>query len=162
MSVAKQIKMRSTMGARLAAATLLGAVVLASPMLGPTRAVVEASTKGKAGQEWDVEARIKTLHSQLRITAEQEAAWSNVAQVMRGNAKAMTEQHKEQAASERSATAPAMLNAYAETIDAHADGIHKFIPIFQTLYETMSESQKKTADAVFRDRVHAAAARKRP
>jgi hypothetical protein len=55
-----------------------------------------------------------------------------------------------------------MLNAYADTVDALGKGIRTFIPTFQTLYDTMSEAQKKTADAVFRNRVHAASARRKP
>ena len=34
--------------------------------------------------------------------------------------------------------------------DAHADGIKKFTPAFETLYVSMSDAQKKDADALFR------------
>ena len=148
--------------ARLALATLLGTVVLAAPMLAPMTALAHAAAKGPGAHGEDVESRIKTLHSQLRITVEQEPAWSNVAQVMRDNAKAMAVQRKQEAEDERSASAPAMLNSYADTVDALGKGIRTFIPTFQTLYDTMSEAQKKTADAVFRNRVHAASARRKP
>ena len=151
---------KPSIGARLAAATLLGALVLAGPMMGPATDLAHAAAKGKAGRGDEVETRIKTLHSQLRVTAAQEAAWNNVAQVMRDNAKTMSDLRRQQTASEKSASAPDMLTAYAKTIDAHADGLHKFTPVFQTLYDSMSEAQKKTADTVFRDHVHAAARRK--
>jgi hypothetical protein len=153
---------KPSVGARFVAATLLGALVLAGPMMGPAADLAHAAAKGRAGRGDEVETRIKTLHSQLRITAAQEPAWNNVAQVMRDNAKTMSDLRRQQTESEKSASAPDMLNAYAKMIDAHADGIHKFIPIFQTLYDSMSEAQKKTADAVFRNRVHAAEARHKP
>ena len=36
----------------------------------------------------------------------------------------------------------------------------KFVPAFQALYDSMSDAQKKTADAMFRSRVRSAAAKK--
>lgn len=153
---------KPSVGTRLGAATLLGALVLAGPVTGPAAVAAHAAPKGSASRGDKLEARIKTLHSQLHITAAQEPTWNNVAQVMRDNAKTMSDLGRQQAEAERSASAPDMLNAYAKTIDGYADGIHKFIPIFQTLYDTMSEAQKKTADTVFRTRVHTAAARRKP
>ena len=55
-----------------------------------------------------------------------------------------------------------MITAYAKTMDAHADGVHKFATAFQPLYDSMSDAQKKTADEVFRARVHQAAAKHAP
>ena len=150
---------KTSIGARFAAATLLGALVLAGSMIGPATDRAHAATKGKSGRADDVETRIKTLHSELHITAAQEAAWNNVAQVMRDNAKTMADLHRQHTEGEKSASAPDMMGAYAKAIDAHADGIHKFMPVFQTLYDSMSDSQKKAADVVFRSHVHAAAAR---
>jgi hypothetical protein len=149
---------KPSIGARMAAATILGALILAGPVIGP-RVDAHAAAKGKGGRGDEVESRIKTLHSELHITAAQEAAWNNVAQVMRDNAKTMSDLRAQQAESEKTASAPDVLNAYAKTIDAHGEGVHKFIPVFQTLYDSMSDAQKKTADGVFRKHVHAAAAR---
>jgi len=42
------------------------------------------------------------------------------------------------------------LKSYSEITDAHADGIKKFTPVFATLYDSMSDAQKKQADALFR------------
>lgn len=150
----------SSLGARLAAATLLGAVTLATPMIGSAAESKQVAVKSNAGpQADDVEARIKTLHRELKITPEQESAWTAVAQQMRDNAKTRAEMHQQQMASEKTASAPDMINAYAKTMDAHADSAHKFVNAFQPLYDSMSEQQKKTADVVFRERVHKAAAR---
>jgi protein CpxP len=145
----------------IATAALLGIVVLASPVRAEPTPAPRPSTaaKAKPARADDVEARIKALHRDLHITAAQEPSWQNVAQVMRDNAKAMVDLRKEETQQAKSRNAVEALKSYATVIDAHADGIHKFIPIFQPLYDSMSDAQKKTADAVFRNRTRAAAQR---
>ena len=97
-----------------------------------------------------VEARIKELHTNLRITPAQEELWNKVAQVMRDNAKTMEALIK--ARSEKAGTMTAVddLKSYGEIAEAHADGLKKFIPAFEPLYAGMSDAQKKTADTLFR------------
>ena len=151
---------KTSITSRLAAATLFGALAFANVTSGLAAEPKKAAIKSKAPQGDDVEARIKTLHSQLKITPEQESAWNDVAQQMRENAKARADVRSEQTEAEQTASAPDMINAYAKTMDAHAAGVHKFAGVFQTLYDSMSEQQKKTADTVFRDRVHKAAAKR--
>ena len=141
-------------------ARLAGLMLAATLVLGWTVPGSHAASKGRPHRADDVETRIKTLHSQLHITPAQQPAWDDVAQVMRENAKAMAEQHGRQVEAEKSASAPDMLTTYAKTMDTHAESIHKFIPIFQKLYDGMSDAQKKTADVVFRERIHTAASKK--
>jgi hypothetical protein len=145
----------------IATATLLGIVVFVSPSFAEPTAVQRSSTaaKAKPPRADDVEARIRALHSDLHITAAQEPLWQNVAQVMRDNAKAMVDLRQEETQKAKSMSAVETLESYTTVIDAHADRIHKFIPIFQPLYDSMSGAQKKTADAVFRSRTRAAAQR---
>jgi protein CpxP len=104
-----------------------------------------------------VEARIKALHAKLHITPAQETQWNALAQVMRENAHAIAELREERAEQAKSMNAIEHLKAYAAITDAQAAGIHKFLPAFQALYDTMSDSQKKIADALFRSRALAAA-----
>jgi protein CpxP len=143
----------------IATATLLGIVVLSSPLRAEARPAQRpiSTAKAKPARTDDVEARVKVLHNDLHITAAQEPLWLNVAQVMRDNANAMVDLRKEETQDAKSALDA--LKSYAMVIDAHADGIHKFIPIFQPLYDSMSDAQKKTADAVYRNRTRAAAQR---
>jgi hypothetical protein len=145
----------------LAAAMLLGGVVLAIPRTGSAANLetVAVSSRTAQAKPSAVESRINTLHQELHITPEQEAAWKNVAQAMRDNATAMAELRGQQAKSEQTATAPDMINAYGKTTDAHADAIKKFAAVFDPLYDGMSAAQKKTADTVFRRRVKDAANR---
>jgi hypothetical protein len=104
-----------------------------------------------------VEARIKELHNKLDITAAQQTQWDNLVQVMRDNAKAMMDLQKQRAQDAKSMTAVDAVKSYAAVIEAHEAGMNKFVPAFQSLYDSMSDAQKKTADAMFRNRVRSAA-----
>ena len=143
-----------TAARRVAMATLLATIVFAG--LSVSGDLAHAAAKTKPAPADPVEARIKTLHSSLHITAAQETLWNNFAQVMRENAKAMAERRKEAAQNATSRNAVDELKSYAAVIDAHADEVRKLIPTFQALYDSMSEAQKKTTDAVFRSRPSAA------
>lgn len=138
--------------------TLFGAALLGSAVLvGYPPVAVSATKAGKPTE--NVEARIKKLHADLHITAAQEAQWKPVADMMRDNAQTMADLRAKQEADRKLGGAVDELKSYAAVIDAHADGVHKFIPLFESLYDGMSDAQKKTADTVFRDRVMAAAKR---
>lgn len=96
------------------------------------------------------EARITDLHAKLKITPAQEALWSSVTEVMRGNAKTMEPLRKARSEKAPTMTAVEDFTSYAEIADVHADGIKKFVPVFAALYESMSDAQKKNADTMFR------------
>lgn len=107
-----------------------------------------------------VEAHIKAMHSKLHITTAQQTQWDAVAQVMRDNAQAMAGLREEATEQAKSMSAVDHIKSYAAITDAQAAGIHKFLPAFQALYDTMSDAQKKTADALFRSRSLAGAKKK--
>jgi hypothetical protein len=167
-----------------AAATLIGAIVLASPLFAASGDLSQAATaKSPAAREMlaqaaspeamtpppaasenatnassdRVEARIKELHKKLHITPAQETQWNNLAQVMRDNAKAMVDLQKQRSADTGSMSAVDVVKSYASVIEAHEAGMNKFVPAFEALYNSMSDEQKKTADALFRNRARAAA-----
>ncbi|MGC2494453.1 MAG: Spy/CpxP family protein refolding chaperone [Candidatus Binatus sp.] len=102
-----------------------------------------------------VEARIRDLHSRLHITEAQKTQWDNLARVMRENAQAMVELKKQRAADAKSMTAVDVVKSYSEVIQAHEDGMKKFVPAFEDLYNSLSDSQKKIADSMFRGRARA-------
>jgi protein CpxP len=132
------------------AVTLLSFTVLATAT--PSRA---ASTErapaavGAASRGDRVEARIKDLHAKLSITPAQEELWGNVTQVMRDNAKTMETLIKARSAHMMAMSAVDDLKSYSEIAEAHADGLKKFVPAFEPLYVSMSDTQKKNADALF-------------
>src|ERR1700694_2419239 len=97
-----------------------------------------------------VEARIKNMHAKLKITQAQEDQWGKVAQVMRDNARSMETLTEARFKNVKSMSAVDDLKSYGEITDAHADGIKRFTPVFATLYDSMSDAQKKNADAMFR------------
>ena len=96
-----------------------------------------------------VEMRIKDMHTRLQITTAQEDQWMKVSQVMRDNAKQMDALTKTRA-EKNDMSALDDLKSYSEITEAHAAGMREFTPVFKTLYESMSELQKKNADVFFR------------
>ena len=137
------------------AAALLAFMVLASAS--PTRAASpepSMATAANAPTGDRVEARVKELHTKLNITPAQEELWNKVAQVMRDNAKTMEALIKARSEKAGAMTAVDDLKSYSEIAEAHADGLKKFIPVFEPLYAGMSDAQKKSADALFRQHAH--------
>ena len=129
----------------IAAATLLATLAFAP-------GVVLAA--GKDAHEDRAELRIKDMHAKLKITAAQEAQWGKVAQAMRDDAKTMDALTKARADHAKDMTAVDDLKSYGEITDAHADGIKKLTPVFADLYASMTDAQKKEADALFRHGGH--------
>ncbi|MDB5976300.1 MAG: hypothetical protein JWR07_3060 [Nevskia sp.] len=126
----------------------------AAPAAGQPAARENIPHKSDKGDK--VETRIDDLHTRLAITAAQEDSWSKVAAVMRDNASAMAPLVQARASQATTMTAVDDLNSYARIAEAHADGIQKFAPAFETLYGSMSDAQKKNADDIFRKRGHKA------
>ena len=101
-----------------------------------------------------IEEHINKLHTTLKITPAQEEQWKNVAQVMRENAKSVKDLTGAREKIAKTMNAVEDLKSYSEIADAHAAGLKKFIPVFETLYAGMSDEQKKNADAIFRGKGH--------
>jgi len=97
----------------------------------------------------EVEARIQTLHDKLKITSAQESDWDKVAETMRDNEANIHELIKSRHQNPESMTAIDDLQSYQKIAQAHADGLQKMTDSFQTLYNDMSDAQKKNADEVF-------------
>ena len=106
-----------------------------------------------------IDTRINDLHTKLQITSAQEELWQKVAQVMRDNASTIDSLRQARIRNANSMNAVDDLKSYGEIADAHVDGIRKLTPVFQTLYDSMSEPQKKNADLIFRTRQHHASKR---
>jgi len=116
------------------------------------------SVKGNAGSRSDrVEARIKDLHAKLHISANQEDKWNAVAQVMRENGQTLDSLTQTRVKNAAIMTAVDDVNSYSQIAEAHAAGVKKFVPVFQALYDSMSDAQKKQADQIFRGRARTAA-----
>jgi protein CpxP len=145
-------------GSALAAAAILGAVLFVLP------AAVDAQTAppppppmAAAPQANPVEARIASLHTRLKITADEETQWQAVADAMRDSAKATSGLIQDRAAKTATMSAMDDLRSYQAIAEAHAAGVKKLADAFGILYAAMPDAQKKTADRVFRYRPRAAA-----
>ena len=108
------------------------------------------ATAANGSDEVRVEARIKNMHDQLKITPAEEAQWTSVASVMRDNAKSMDQRASARAANAKTMTAVEDLNSYSDITAAHADEVKKFAGAFTTLYAALSDAQKTEADTLFR------------
>jgi hypothetical protein len=143
-----------------AAAVLLGAVSFLPPAAlaqaaapAPAAApAAKAKPAAKATPVSRVEARIKSLHATLQITAAQEPLWQPVADAMRDDAKTVGALIEERESKEKTMTAADDLHAYSAIADAHAAGVKKLAAAFDPLYAALSDAQKKKADAAFRRR----------
>jgi protein CpxP len=99
-----------------------------------------------------VGARIKDLHDRLQITSAQETQWNMVAQTMRDNAKSIDAVSVDRTQKIKTMSAVDDLRSYETLSEAHADGMKKLVSAFAPLYDSMSDSQKKAADSLFRHR----------
>jgi hypothetical protein len=165
--------------ASLAAATLFGAALLAVPgasaqqaspppaqmapatapsaqtPTAPKPSTTTRSRRPRAARVDRVEARITSLHAQLKITPDEESQWSSFAQVMRDNAKAIDQLAQQRAAGRSGMNAVDNLKSYEAIADAHASEMKKLVPAFEALYDKMPDPQKKVADTVFSQRQRA-------
>jgi hypothetical protein len=140
----KRIACRFTYPTILAIAVALLAFMVLSSATPSLAASPEASKADR------VEARIKELHTKLKITPAQEESWNGVAQVMRDDAKTMEALIKARSEKGSATSAVDDLKSYGEIAEAHADGLKKFTSVFEPLYAGMSDAQKKSADMLFR------------
>jgi Spy/CpxP family protein refolding chaperone len=127
------------------AARAIAAVAVVTAIAFAPSTVVAA----KASNEDRAEARIKDMHAKLKITPAQEDQWGKIAQEMRDNAQSMDTLTQARVANAKTMTAVDDLKSYGEIAEAHANGIKKFTPLFETLYASMSDAQKKLADDLF-------------
>jgi hypothetical protein len=96
-------------------------------------------------------ARVKYLHDRLRITAEQEELWDRVGEAIRDNARNLAPLLKERLRAATGSRAPELLHAYEALGEAQLDSQRKIVTVFEPLYASLSEEQKKIADAIIRE-----------
>ena len=136
------LALATNVGAQTPAASSASA---ASPKLASGAVGTQPATR-----ENHVEERISELHSALKITPDQEAQWSKVADSMRDNARAMHDLFEARHNHFASETAVENLKSWGDIAQAHADGNQTLLAAFQPLYDSMPDAQKKIADQVFR------------
>jgi glutamine synthetase adenylyltransferase len=129
--------------------------LMSAPLIAAPLGVVHAQTTKPVPaavnpDQKNIEQHIQQLHAQLKITSDQESKWNSVAQAMRDNAANMQKliDDKRQQAPQNM-TAVEDLKTNEELTQTHLDGLKNFTSAFETLYNSMSDQQKKNADQVF-------------
>ena len=139
--------------AMLLAASALS-LLLALPALAqgssPPATPAPAGSPGGPRSSASVERHIAELHRDLKITAAQAGPWDAFAQTMRENAQHMDSLYKQRALGFETMNAVDGLRSYEQIAQAHLEDLQKLEPAFATLYASMSEAQKQTADRLFR------------
>jgi periplasmic protein CpxP/Spy len=145
----------------LAAATVLSTLALAAPAHVAAATSQQAATapapdasaaktpRAKRATTDRSEARIALLHDRLKITAAQEPQWNAVAQVMRDNAKTVQALGEGRPAKGTPVNAVDRLRTSEKYAAARDAELTKLIPALQKLYDSLSDEQKKAADAAF-------------
>ncbi len=104
-----------------------------------------------------VDQRIRTLQSQLGITEAQMPLWSAFAQVMRDDAASTESLFTQRAGGVSAMSATDNMHSYAQIARAYADNTERLATAFDSLYASLSETQKQAADTLFRQQATAAA-----
>lgn len=104
-----------------------------------------------------VDQRIRTLQSQLGITEAQTPWWSAFAQAMRDNAASTDALFTQRAANVSAMSAPENMHSYAQIARAYADNTERLATAFDSLYASLSDTQKQAADTLFRQQATMAA-----
>ena len=137
-------------------AALLLCINLASVATAQTAAPTPAATANAA-----VEQRIAALHAALGITAEQTPLWDAFAQAMRENAASTEQVFQQRASGAATMTAVDNMHSYAALARAYADDTGKLSTAFDSLYASLSPTQKQAADTLFRQQATPPAVKRR-
>lgn len=101
-----------------------------------------------------VDQRLNEMHARLKITSEQSSQWDAFAQTMRDSAEKTDQAYKDRAEKLSGLNADDAMKSYASLAQLHADNTQKLASAFSTLYASLSDAQKKTADVMFREQQH--------
>ena len=122
----------------------------------PAAAAPSTATAPSAATQAAVDQRIHTLQSQLGITEAQMPLWSAFTQAMRDNAAATDALFTQRAGAVATMNAPDNMHSYAQIARAYADNTERLATAFDSLYASLSDTQKQAADTMFRQQATAA------
>ncbi len=103
-----------------------------------------------------VEQQIATLQTELRITQDQLPQWLVFSQSMRDAAHAADDMFQQRATTTATMTAQENMRSYVHVTRAYADTMATLSRAFDALYATLSDPQRQSIDAVFRQQSSAA------
>src|ERR1700724_1130623 len=123
----------------------------------PTAAPASSSPAPSAATQTAVDQRIRALQSQLGITEAQMLLWNAFAQAMRDNAASTDALFAQRANAVASMSAVDNMHSYAQIARAYADNTERLATAFDSLYASLTDTQKQAADTLFRQQASAAA-----
>jgi hypothetical protein len=102
---------------------------------------------GNAAGTSEIDREIADLKKQLKITPQQEPQFNAFADVMRSNAQELDAQMR-QGSPNQNPNAVESLKQAQQLTETQAAGMKRLVPALQSLYDTLSDPQKKIADRV--------------
>jgi hypothetical protein len=124
----------------------------------PPPAAAQPATPALSGAtQVAVDQRIRTLQSQLGITETQLPLWNAFAQAMRNNAASTDALFTQRANAVASMSAVDNMHSYAQIARTYADNTERLATAFDSLYASLTDTQKQAADTLFREQASAAA-----
>lgn len=91
------------------------------------------------------------MRARLKITPAQDPQWQEFVKAERDGAKEMSELIEKRNQSSKAMNAVDDFKNYAAIAEAHEDSLKKVVPAFEKLYASLTDEQKKLADAMFKD-----------
>jgi protein CpxP len=98
-----------------------------------------------AGPRDEVEQEVTELRDRLHITPAQQPQFDAFAEILRKNAQELDALMQQKAPK---ANAVEDMRFYLQFTEAQAEGLKRLLPAFQALYDSLSDQQKRAADAV--------------
>jgi periplasmic protein CpxP/Spy len=146
----------STLLRSVAIAALLAPSIGFAQSAAPAAVAPSGSATPSATTQAAVDQRIRMLQSQLGITEAQMPLWSAFAQAMRDNAASTDALFTQRAAGVSAMSATDNMHSYAQIARAYADNTERLATAFDSLYASLSDTQKQAADTLFRQQATAA------
>lgn len=140
------------LGGLTAAAPALAQAAAPAPATAAPSAATQPAHEHHRSAEQFVAGRIAFLKAELKITPQQEAQWSKVAEAMRLNAKAIDAARAQKTEEPRSAVQA--LEARGRFADTMAKNTERMLAAFRPLYQTLSPDQQKMADEILAEHFH--------
>ena len=153
--VALAVLLAPSVGLAQSAAPLPPTAAPTSPA--PTATPPTGSPAPSVATQAAVDQRIRALQSQLGITEAQMPLWSAFTQAMRDNAAATDALFTQRAGAVATMSAPDNMHSYAQVARSYADNTERLATAFDSLYASLSDTQKQAADTMFRQQATAAA-----
>ncbi len=119
-------------------ATLAVSMALATPVM----AADMAKTR-------DPDVKITKIHDSIGITADEEAAWKPLAEIMRSNAKSNQAMYEALKANNSARGAIDKFKAQKALATQRVDHLTVLIPAMEKLYAVLTPAQRPLADAAF-------------